>query len=430
MKLKKEKNLKEAEVKKNKIKSLKKNKRLIMLVICLIIILVLVIIFINFALPNIYITSINNNYNSNNYNKVARYNAKLNFIQNYLRNDNEEYKNIQYKVKYSLALTLFDNEQFERALNELSTIELLDEKVKNKINDCKYELGKKYLEDKEYDKAVEYLQEVTDKEDFNDLLNEAHYNLAIKYLENSEYIKAIKEIEKVNDKKYKDLEKTKKQIHYKYGIYSFNRGDYSEAVSQFKLAGNYEDAKTYINNAKILQAEELIDINEFSKAKDIYKGIPTDTEYKGIKASVRKKQLNTIEGILDDIGKKYATKTYCETRNVWKYDGRWESWYIDTPSSAEYINTSIELNDNGTFTLSGTAYFYAYNDFSSLAEYCVPELMSRTFEIENINKIPSKYSIDKNTDLLYSKGKFSIEYSKEDNYSINFYNVYSTTITY
>lgn len=428
MKLKRDKELKES--RKVKMESLIKNKKIIISIVCLIFIIALFIVFIKVILPNIYISSINNNYNSKNYDKVAKYNSKLDFIENHFINNNEEYKNIQYKVKYSLAIMLFDNKQFEESLNELSSIELSDETIKSKINDCKYELGKKYLEEEQYDKAVDYLQEVSEKEDLNDLLDKAHYNLAIKYSENNEYNKAIKEIVKVKNKEYKDLEKTKNQLHYEYGMYCFNKEDYNGAISQLELVSDYKDAKTYINNAYILQAEELIDENKFSEAVDIYDYIPSNAEYKGIKAATRRKQLNNVKNILDDVGKKYATKTYCETRNVWKYDGRWDSWYIDKPSSSEYINTSIELNDDGTFTLSGTVYFYAYDDFSSLADYCIPKLFSKTFEIKNINNIPSKYEIDKNTKLLYTNGKFSIDYKKTDNYSINFYNVYSTSITY
>ena len=429
MKLKSDRKLEESQEIK-KISKIVKNKRLIISVVCLTIIIVLIILFIKFMLPNIYIKNINHNYNLNNYDKVAEYNSKLDFIEKHFIDNNEEYKNIQYKVKYSLATMLFDNGQFEESLNELSSIEILDETIKNKINDCKYELGKKYLEEEQYDKAIEYLQEVSDKEDLNNLLDKAHYNLAIKYSENNEYDKAVKEIVKVKNKEYKDLKKTKKQLHYEYGMYCFNKKDYSGAISQLELASDYKDAKTYINNAYILQAEEYIDDNKFIEAKNIYDNIPVDADYNGVKASIRKKQLNKIKNILDNIGKKYATKTYCETRNVWKYDGRWDSWYIDRPSSEEYIETDIELNDNGTFTLDGKAYFYAYDDFSSLADYCTPKLVSKTFRIKNINTIPSSYSIDTDTNLLYSKGKFSINYKKKDNYSINFYNVYSTTITY
>ena len=429
MKLKSDRKLEESQEIK-KISKIVKNKRLIISVVCLTIIIVLIILFIKFMLPNIYIKNINHNYNLNNYDKVAEYNSKLDFIEKHFIDNNEEYKNIQYKVKYSLATMLFDNGQFEESLNELSSIEILDETIKNKINDCKYELGKKYLEEEQYDKPIEYLQEVSDKEHLNNLLDKAHYNLAIKYSENNEYDKAVKEIVKVKNKEYKDLKKTKKQLHYEYGMYCFNKKDYSGAISQLELASDYKDAKTYINNAYILQAEEYIDDNKFIEAKNIYDYIPVDAEYNGVKASIRKKQLNKIKNILDNIGKKYATKTYCETRNVWKYDGRWDSWYIDRPSSEEYIETDIELNDNGTFTLDGKAYFYAYDDFSSLADYCTPKLVSKTFRIKNINTIPSSYSIDTDTNLLYSKGKFSINYKKKDNYSINFYNVYSTTITY
>lgn len=413
----------------NKI-SKKRRSAIITSITIFIIIIILITAFIKIIIPNIYINSINNRYSLQQYDKVAEYNSKLNMIESYFNINYEKYKEIQYKVKLSNALILFENSQFTLALNELQEIQIKDETIKNKINDCKYELVKEYIENGNNDKAIEYLLEGVAGNDTADLLDKAYYNLSLQYLNNKEYSKALEEISKIENKEYENLQNTKQKIHYEYGKYFLSRDDYNGGISQLEQAKDYEDANTLVNNAYIEKAEKYIKDGKIQEAKNIYDYLPNEVEYNGIKVSDRKSQLNKIASIINSTGKKYATKSYCESRNVWKYDGRWENWYIDTPDSSEYIDTSLKLNDDGTFDLSGKVYFYAFNDFSSLQKYCNAKIISRTINIKNINSIPSTYDIDENTKLLYSKGIFSIKYSKRDDYSTNFYNLYNSSVTF
>lgn len=416
-------------------KSNKINNNIVKIVTLTIIIIVIIIIiattlFIKLIYPNNCINIIDTNYSLQQYDEVSKYNSKLDMIKSYLNNNKEKYIDIQYKVKLSNSIVLCNNQEFEKALKELLDIELQDETIKNKINDCKYELGKIYIEKCKYDDSLRYLQEVQNKNDTPDLIDKIHYNLSLKYLEGKKYSNALEELSKIQNKEYENLKTTKQKIHYEYGKYFFSMNDYNGGISQLELAKDYEDANTLVNNAYIAKAEKLIKEEKLIEAKQIYDYIPSETEYNGIKASNRKNQLNKIANIINSTGKKYATKSYCESRNVWKYDGRWENWYIDTPDSSEYINTSLKLNDDGTFDLNGTVYFYAFNDFSSLQKYCNAKIISRTINIKNINSIPPTYNIDENTKLLYSKGVFSIKYSKKDDYSTNFYNLYNSSVTF
>ena len=412
-------------------KSLKNNK--LIKFICIISIIIIIILiansFVLYMYPKNCIGKINESYTSQQYDKTARYKSKLDLIKRYLKNDDEYYK-IQYKVKLSEAIELYKNQNYIETIETLKEIKNTDNEVIKKINDCKYELGKQYFEQKQYSKSIEYLNEVKEKSDIEELKDKAHYNLALEILSDKDYTKAMEEIKKVNNKELEGLEKTRKQIHYEYGKYFLNRGDYNGGISQLEQAKDYEDAKTLVNFAYIEKAEKLIKENKLGEARSIYNYLEESIEHDGIKVLERKKQLNNAESMINATGKKYASKSYCESRNVWKYDGRWENWFIDKPDSYEYIDTILKLNNDGTYTLSGRAYFYAFNNFSTLQKYCNADIISKNIEIKNISSIPAKYNIDEYTTLLFSNGKFKIQYNKKDDYSTNFYNVYSSSITY
>ncbi len=295
-------------------------------------------------------------------------------------------------------------------------------------------LEKKYIDEDNYEEAIKYLIQVIDKEDLKELKDKSYYNIAVKYLESKSYEEALQEIAKIEDKNYENLDEIEKKINYEYGKYLLDSKEYNEAVEQLKKVKEYKDTKKYLNKAYMAKAEkglykDDVSLSNLEQTIKIYKNVEDNTEYNGIKASDRKKQLDKAKSIVKAMGKKRATKTYVETRNVWKYDGRYDSWYIDKPSS-EYVETSLELNNDGTFTITGDIYFYAFDDFSSLQKYCTAKWCTRTIEMKNVKQIPSTYKIDDYTQLSYSNGKFKLKYSKKDNYSVSFYNLYKSTVTY
>lgn len=304
--------------------------------------------------------------------------------------------------------------------------------VRTKINDCNYELTKKYINEKQYFEAIQYANQVTDKNDISQLKNDIYYNIALQYLDAKQYSDAVVAINQVTSNAYENLQETKNKIHYEYGKSCLANQDYSTGIQQLKLVQEYYEEldDTFFNNIYFQQAEYHLSHNNLKDAKSIYDTLPTTFEYNGLKVSDRKKLLNKFASIINATGTNYATKSYCESRNVWKYDGRWKNWYLKEVSSSEYIETSLTLNKDETVTLNGTVYFYAYDDFSTLAEYCNPKIVSKKFKIENISSPQLTYEIDEYTKLLFSNGKFSISYSKKDDYSTNFYNLYNSSVTY
>lgn len=379
--------------------------------------------------PNYLIKIINNSYESEQYEKVSAYYSKLNIINDYLKNKNEECNLIDYKVKYSKALTLYNGANYLEAINALDTIKNPSKESNKLKNECNYNNALKYIDEKKFDVAVTYLLKVNGKEDKESLLDKCYYNISLEFLEQNKFEDALVTLKKIKNEKMKGLKDTEKEIHYKYGIDYYNSNKYNYAIDHFKKSIGYKDSDEYYNKSCILRGEEFIEAGNFSNAIKIYENVPDDINYNGINAGNRKSQLNKAIELSKFMGNRKATSTYIETRNVWKYDGRWTNWHIDTTSN-EYINVSLSLNNDGSFNISGKVMFYVYDDFSTLAKYVKAKSKIKSFEFKNVYDIPFESWLDSNTKLSYSNGIYRIDYYVEDNYSINFYNIYQTNVTY
>jgi len=383
-----------------------------------------------YVFPNSYIAAIEKSYDNKEYQETAKYFSKLSNIKTYLKEDEEKYHKLEQKVNLAYGLEQFENKKFKEALEALEKVENKTEELSKKLNDTYYEVGKECLQNKEYEEAVKHLETVKDKQDSSTLLDEACYHTAVKYLEEKNYAQAAHNIDKVKNEKYENLKETKQKIHYEFGKQYFEGNDYEKALEHFKISKGYADTATYLGKCAMVEAEKAIEAGEANKAKKLYESIPDNAEYNGIKASDRKKQLKKYQALLNVSGEWKSTKEYLESRHVWRYDGSWDNWYNNEPTPTSIISLKTYLNKDGTATLKGTAKFYAYNNYSSISQYCNSYLTTRNIEFKNITSIPASKNLGNNTKLTYSNGKFTIKYSKKDEYSANFYNVYNSTVTY
>ena len=74
--------------------------------------------------------------------------------------------------------------------------------------------------------------------------------------------------------------------------------------------------------------------------------------------------------------------------------------------------------------------YYYFNNYSSLSSRCKARLTTDSFEVKNLKTIPTSIRIDSSTTLTLANGTFSVKYSYRDDYSMYFYNVYSSSVTY
>lgn len=245
-----------------------------------------------------------------------------------------------------------------------------------------------------------------------------------KLLDASSYRAAADVYETVNSNKA-DVQK-----NYANGMVSFGNHSYSEAKGYFKNAKNYKDAKDMLNACDLMIADEKCKDGEFTAAKKIYESLPEGFTYNGVSASDRLNLLSAAEPLINAMGTWTASDNYIETRNVWKRNGDWDSWYIDEVYTDQKLTLSCKMNSNNTFDVEGKVSFYKFDDYSSLSDYCKAKITSESFTIKNITALPASYQIDSYTTLTYSNGVFAVKYVERDNYSSYFYNVYTSSVTY
>lgn len=362
-------------------------------------------------MPNINLNNAKESFEAKDYAAAAEYYKKSG-----RENDPENVK--QYR--YALAFSQFEQGKYaEAADNFKKTKGLLDSE--SKIFAC----GVALVEAKEYNAADKCFEMV----ETEDSVTYGNFCKAAIAYNNKNYAEALEYLEPLESK----LEIAKEllpEVHFAYAVLLFDSAEYLDAMTQFKAAGNYSETDSYISACTLMAAEEQIANGDLGKAKTALESLPEDFSYEGITVAERLETLNNLNGFVEICGKWSASKNYIESRNVYKSNGSWDSWYFDQTATNQILELFCNLNDDGTVTIVGEVSFYKFSDYSSLKEYCNATITSRSFTIKNVTEIPSSYKIDENTTLKYSNGVFSIEYSVKDNYSAHFYNLYRSNVTY
>lgn len=103
---------------------MKMEKNTLKIIIPIIIIIIFICFLVNNMNPKKYISSINSYFELKQYEKVAKYENKLKSISSHLLSKNKynEYEEIEYKVKYSVGVTLFEKKDYYSALNNFKYI--------------------------------------------------------------------------------------------------------------------------------------------------------------------------------------------------------------------------------------------------------------------------------------------------------------------
>lgn len=132
-----------------------------------------------------------------------------------------------------------------------------------------YQIGKAFIETKDYSSAIEHLNKVGKYEDTEALLKEANYNLAMNCVAIANYDGALDALEK--SKGYKDTDKQMKKVIYMLGKRYLDTKDYEKALTYYEKIKDYEDVSTLIPQCYYEKASILFNQKDYQKAKEYYK---------------------------------------------------------------------------------------------------------------------------------------------------------------
>ena len=254
-----------------------------------------------------------------------------------------------------------------------------------------------------------------------------NYADGMEQVQKKNYAKALECFEQAGN--VEDTAKRISQAHYALGKAALST-DTENARKHLQAAGDYEDAKKLLKVCDLMDAEQEAEAGNLNKALSMFKKLPADLSYNKINAGERVKLLESNQAFLNISGKWRASKNYIESRNVYTRTGSWDSWYLDEVETAQTITVRCMLNSNGTFTIKGTVTYYYFNNYSSLSSQCQAKLGTDRFEVKNLKSVPATIKVDSSTTLTLANGVFSVKYSYRDEYSMYFYNVYSSSVTY
>ncbi len=328
---------------------------------------------------------------------------------------------VPFAPHYFKGRTALNDKDYTTAISEYEKAGgFLD--AESKLNESQYLYAEELYDKTKYYEAAGYYNLVLGYEDVEEKIIQCGTNL----LERENYKNAAEVFDMV------DADEAAQMKSYASGMVDFKEKKYKAAKSNFNDADGYNDSEDMINACDLMIAEEYCKDGEFDQAKTIYENLPEGFTYNGISSTSRMELLNRSQGLINAMGEWTASDNYIESRNVYKSTGSWKNWYFghDNVLSGQNFEVSCVLNDKGTFDIDGKVSFYKFDDYSTLSEYCEAEKTTTHFSIDNVTAIPSSYKIDSNTTLYYSGGVFSINYSKRDNYSAYFYNLYNSSVTY
>ena len=325
----------------------------------------------------------------------------------------------QYGVHYQNAEDAFSREDYATAVSEFKEARTFKDAKKRAIEST-YALADADEKREKYEKAIEGFDSVSSYSDAKERI----FAIGLSLLKLKDYTLAETAFEKV------DTSESEAYYNYALGKEAFEQSRYDDAKYYFAKC-TVEDAEDLRTACDYLIAEERYRNGELNKAKTRFESLPKDYSYNnGVTVGERLEQLEKFKSFVALCGTWKPTDNYIESRNIYRRNGSWDNWYIDSVVSNQSITVRCVINEDSTVTLKGEVSFYCFTDYSSLKEYCNATQTTRTFTIKNVTQVPASYVIDSNTTLKFANNVFSISYYVKDEYSAYFYNTYTSRVTF
>lgn len=336
-------------------------------------------------------------------------------------------------VNYNKANSKMEEHDYKSAVSIYESLgEFKDSKTK--LDSAYFEYGKDLIKKEEYEEAINSFKKTTNKEKDKFII----YATALNNIKKGEYETGIKSLKEMED--FEDAKESVKKGYYLQGENYLKDKKYDSAVKSFTEADDYKDAKDKINNALFLNAEEAYKDGNLAVAKANFQKVDKDYEYNNVKVSDRLDTLNKYSSYVSLAGD-YSGSGKMEVREIWKYDGSWESWYSSYSDSAKI---RCVINDDGSVKITGNVDFYSYTNWSTISSYVNSKEISVpiAIDVKKGNKMPTTLAsgwpaLTANSGTVgkakvtFESGKLKLSFDLNDkNYSQSFTHRYMSNATY
>ena len=339
----------------------------------------------------------------------------------------------------------------------------------------KYMQADSAFQAEDYEAALTGFKEISGFLDADDRASQAmcgiHYEDGVGFFKAKKYPSAIiafKEAGTFKDAK-KRLKKAENAYTYNKAQTKLDSGDLSGAALVFLDIANYKDSKEKAASC----ADQLMDQEEFSNAKDIYEKLgtdyqsqcdnaadkaekvekfssakeslaasdldsalaslnelPDDFSYHGETAASLKDRINAAKPVFDACGTfKSVDPSGCKVTERSKTSSYYQYWYTTDPLTNYTLTFKPTLNDDGSVTVNGEAKFYRYTNFSTLGSLVKGTTVSKTFS-QTVTSMPDSFAFDGGT-LTRNGDAWKLTWSETDqSHDIYFNYTYEANFTY
>lgn len=284
-------------------------------------------------------------------------------------------------------------------------------------------MGWELISQKQYDTALSVLGYSSDVTKGSYI----HYANGLKALDSKDYKSAVAELSEAGD--LQDTSAKLQEASYAYGLECITKGDFATGSEQFSQLGAYQQAKEL---ALLCQAEDALGKGHLNTAIKSYAAVPNTLVVDGINIAARKTAVSELTDFAPLCGMWTSSSHYVETRQVKSSDNSWKSWFYDndTKIADQTIQVVCLLEKDGTITVKGSVTFRHFTNYAAASDNCTSTNTTKEFEMAGLTAIPNKITVDSNTVLNFSDGRFSLEYSKQESASGEYQNIYSSKVTY
>lgn len=271
---------------------------------------------------------------------------------------------------------------------EKKTVDSNEESViSNELSEeDKYNKAFSYIKSKEYDNAIEILEEIPNYKDSKSLVGKVHYVYGSQLFNEKDFSGAYQHFQEASG--YSDIAERKSMVDYYGGIYFTNNGKYSSACTYFKRAIDSDYVKDAVKHVSELTKNLLsggwigscvVNGNTFqvqmsySKSSNNFSLVWADRSNGGYKH-------------VTDMD--YGTLSVVGSRNAFYYEGNFYTVEFDF-----YSSTSVRAKWSDS-KLDGMAGGMYKRDYAAVFEYKIPDVVYPIMTIPDLFSNNSSNVVD------------------------------------